>query len=201
MKIRTKHIIYVVVGIVLLGCLYALKNTNYFFRASAFIASFFLFWFVDMTFNLRFRNRHYLIMLFITTTGILFSPLYWIYPLYDKVLHFFNPILFCIIVFYFINRVKGISFSVKLFLTFSVTVSMLAMWELVEFSLDWMYDFKLQGVWLRDVTGMEKINLIMDRNDDTMIDLGLGVLGSLVFSAGKAVGFFVKKRKIKKIKK
>ena len=78
---------------------------------------------------------------------------------------------------------------------------MLAMWELVEFSLDWMYDFKLQGVWLRDVTGMEKIDLIMDRNDDTMMDLGLGVLGSLIFSSGKAIGFFVKKRKIKKIKK
>ena len=94
MKVRTKRLFYVALGILIVGFLYALKNTAYFFRASAFISAFFVFWFADNILKLKFRPRHYIIIIFIATTGILFSPLYWIYPSYDKLLHFFNPILF-----------------------------------------------------------------------------------------------------------
>jgi hypothetical protein len=198
MKLRSKRITYVAIGILILILLYALKNTAYFVRASAFVASFAVFYLVDNLLDLKFRNRHYFILIFIATTGILLSPLYSIYSYYDKILHFLNPILFCILIYYLVNKIKGISFSTKLFLTFSITISFLALFELIEFFLDKLYDFKLQGVWLRDLTGASKIQLIMDRNDDTMIDLLLGVLGTVLFSIGKTLEFYYKKLKHKK---
>jgi len=200
MKLRSKHIIYVAIGILLIIVLYALKNTAYFFRAGAFVVSFVVFWMADTLLGMKFRNRHYLIFIFIATTGILFSSLYYVYPSYDKILHFSNPILFSILIFYLVNKVDGISFPVKLFLTFSIIVSFLALFELIEFGLDKLYDFKLQGVWIRDITGASKIQLIMDRNDDTMIDLSLGALGVVCFAIGKTIEFYFKKLKNKKSK-
>ncbi len=197
-KQHTKHVLYMAAGVFIILFLYALKNTSYFFRASAFIVSFVVFFLADTFFKLKFRNRHYLILIFIATTGILFSPLYLIYSNYDKVLHLLSPILFSILIFYLVSKINGISFFTKLVLTFSVTVCCLAMWELIEFSLDYLYNFKLQGVWLRDVTGMEKISLVMDRNDDTMADLLLGVVGSLIFAIGKTIGDYYNKFKNKK---
>jgi hypothetical protein len=199
MKVKSKRLIYVALGVLVVAVLYALKNTSYFARAASFIAAVAVFWIADSLFKLKFRNRHYLILVFIGATGLLFSPLYSLYAYYDKTLHFFNPVLFCIIIFYLVNRIKNISFPTKLFLTFSITVCFLSLWELTEFFLDKLYDTKMQGVWLRDITGASKISLIMDRNDDTMIDLLLGVIGTTVFSVGKIVEFcFIKKNKKKK---
>lgn len=198
MKLHSKHLIYIAIGILVVALLYALKNSAYFFRAAAFVASFVVFWLADYLLNLKFKNRHYLILIFISATGLLFSPLYWLYTNYDKTLHLLNPILFCILIFYLVNKIKGISFPMKLFLTFSITVSFLLLWELTEFFLDKFYDAKMQGVWLRDITGASKIQLIMDRNDDTMIDLLLGVLGTIIFAIGKTIEFYINKLKNKK---
>lgn len=202
MKLRSKHILYVAVGILMIILLYALKNTAYFFRAGAFVISFVVFWMADTFLDLKFRNRHYFVLMFIATTGILFSPLYYIHSGYDKTLHLFNPILFSILIFYLVNKIHGISFPVKLFFTFSITVSFLALFELIEFGLDKMYDFKLQGVYLWDVSeaAATKVKLIMDRNDDTMIDLALGTLGTLIFAVGKTAEFYFNKLKNKKTK-
>lgn len=198
MNPRTKKYIYIAISLLLLAVLYALKNTSYFARASSFIASFVAFFIIDALFNLRFRNRHYLIFIFIATTGILFSPLYWIYPSYDKVLHFISPLLICILVYYLVYKIQEINFSTKLFLTVSIVVSLIAFWEVFEFFLDKAYNLNMQGVWIRDVTGMEKISMIMDRNDDTMVDMILGIAGSVVFASGKAVANIIKKIKNKK---
>ncbi len=200
MKVRSKRLFYVAVGVLVVAVLYALKNTSYFARSASFVAAFVVFWIADTLLNLKFRNRHYLIIIFISATGLLFSPLYSLYTYYDKTLHFFNPILFCVLIYYLVNRIKGISLPMKLFLTFSITVCFLSLWELTEFFLDNFYDAKMQGVWLRDITGASKIQLIMDRNDDTMIDLLLGVLGTIVFSFGKLVGFYFGGLKNKKKK-
>ena len=66
----------------------------------------------------------------------------------------------------------------KLTFTFFVIVAAAGIHELAEFGLDYFFDWKLQGVFARDLTGIEKYELLLDRNDDTMIDLLLGVLGS-----------------------
>jgi len=198
MRKRTKRIIYIVLGIFILAFLYALKNTSYFARSATFIFSIFLFYMVDVLFKLKFKNIHYLTILAISTFGILLSPLYWIFSVYDKVLHFSMPILVSFLVYYLVDKIEGLKFQTKLFLTLSITTSILAFWEIVEFSLDKLYDLKLQGVWLRDVTGASKISLIMDRINDTMVDLILGVLGSLTFGVLKIIGYFYKKFKIDK---
>ncbi len=65
------------------------------------------------------------------------------------------------------------------------------MFELGEYALDYFFDLKLQGVYLRDLQGLEKFNLIVDRIDDTMIDLFLGILGSSLY----ALVFGIAKRK------
>jgi len=202
MKLRSKHLTYIGIAIVVFVILYALKNTAYFVRASAFVSSLAVFWIVDTLLDLKFRVRHYVLLVFIATTGILLSPFYYLYPGYDKVLHFFNPILFSILIFYLVNKIKGISFSKKLFLTFSITVSFLALFELIEFFLDKMYDLNLQGVYIWEVseTAAAKVRLIMDRNDDTMIDLALGVLGTVLFSIGKTIEIYYKKLNKKKTK-
>ncbi len=197
MKPRTKKYLYIATALFLLALLYALKNTSYFARASSFIAAFVAFFVIDTLFKLRFRNRHYIMFIFIATTGILFSPLYYIYPNYDKILHLISPFLFCVLMFYLVSKIQGISLPIKLFLTLSIVVSLLAFWEIFEFSLDKFYNMQLQGVWVRDVTGMGKLNMIMDRNDDTMVDMIMGIIGSLAFTAGQTAGYYIKKLKNK----
>jgi len=197
MKPGVKKYFYIVAALFVLVLLYALKNTSYFVMAADFIAAFVVFFLIDTLFKLRFRNRHYIIFIFIATTGILFSPLYYLYANYDKVLHLASPFLICILIFYLVNRIQGIGLPIKLYLTVSIVVSLLAFWELFEFFLDKVYNMQMQGVFVRDVTGMEKYNMIMDRNDDTMIDMLMGTMGSVVFAAGQTAGHFFKKLKNK----
>ncbi len=179
-KKHTKHIIYIIVVAVVLVILYALKNTNYFVRISGFLLSVLLFYLVDFFFKLEFKPHHYLIFLLVATTGILFSPLYFISTSYDKILHFLSPLFISILVFFLVNKLKC-KFSVKLLLTFTIIISILSLFEIGEYLLDQLVDWKLQGVYLRDITGLTKFNIIMDKNDDTMIDLIFGTFGTLFF--------------------
>ncbi|MDD5192750.1 MAG: hypothetical protein PHH54_06555 [Candidatus Nanoarchaeia archaeon] len=84
-------------------------------------------------------------------------------------------------------------FSIKLFITVMIITSFLALFEIGEYGLDRLFDWKLQGVYLRDYSGVEKLNIIMDKNDDTMIDLILGTIGSLFFVITKTGIFHYKK--------
>jgi hypothetical protein len=180
LRIHTKKIIYVVVGVFILLVLYTLKNTGYFTRVSGFVLSIILFYMADIFFELKFRTRHYLIFIIVSAAGILMSPLYSLSPIYDKVLHFVSPILLCVLAFYLANKAE-VKFSTKLLITFSVIVASLAIFEIVEYLLDQLFDMKLQGVFIRDYSGVSKLKIIMDRNDDTMIDLIFGTAGSIFF--------------------
>ena len=190
LSLNKKKVIAILLGILILIILYTLKNTNYFVRISTFIFSIFLFFITDFLFKLNFKISHYLILIIIAITGILFSPLYFLYPSYDKILHFINPFLISILVYFLADRAK-IKFSTKLLITLSVVVMFLTIFEIVEFGVDSLFDFKLQGVYTID-----KLNIIMDRNDDTMMDLIFGTLGSLIFILYKTF-----ENNFKKIKK
>jgi predicted neutral ceramidase superfamily lipid hydrolase len=194
---RKERMIQLTVGIIVLIILYALKNTNYFVRVSTFVFSVFLFYFADRFFNLRFKKSHYIAFLLVSTAGILLSPLYFISPNYDKILHIASPILIGFLVYYLADRAK-ISFPIKLLITFSVVVSSLALFEIIEYIIDQFFDFKLQGVFLRDISGVAKLNIIMDRNDDTMIDLILGTIGSAIFIGYKSIEYKIQSLKKKK---
>ncbi len=197
LKLHTRHILYIVVGIIILAILYALKNTNYFVRASGFVFSIVLFCLFDYFFQLEFKRHHYLIFIFIAATGVLLSPLYAIYTNYDKVLHLISPVLFCILVFFMVNKLNT-KFSIKLFISVMIVISFLALFEIGEYGLDKLFDWKLQGVYIRDYSGVEKLNIIMNENDDTMIDLILGSIGSLLFVITKTGIFHYKKYILKK---
>jgi len=197
LKIHTKKMIYIAIGIVLFLILYALKNTSYFLRSFNFIFSIFLFSLGDYFFKFRFKKRHYIILILISMVAILFSPLYFIAPNFDKTLHLINPILLSILVFFLVNKID-IRFSTKLMITFSFMISILALFEIGEYIVDQFFNYKLQGVFVRDLAGLNKLKIIMDRNDDTMIDLILGTIGSLTFAGYKTIEFHYKRLVLKK---
>ena len=192
-----KKVTYIYIGILILLFLYALKNTSYFVRVSTFLFSILLFYITDLFFKLKFKNYHYLIFILTSAAGILMSPLYFISTNYDKILHLISPILLSILIFYLADK-TNLKFSTKLLITFSVILSFLALFEIGEYLLDLLFDLKLQGVFLRDISGISKLRIIMDRNDDTMIDLILGAIGSLIFTTYKTIIFNFKKLKKKK---
>jgi len=196
MRPETKRNWYIIVGVLVVVLLYALKNTSYFVRVSGFLASVLAFYLADLLFKFDFKNYHYLIFIFISAAGIMLSPLYFIIPTYDKVLHLATPAFLAILIFFLADRAK-IKFSTKLVITFSVVIMFLALFEIGEFFLDQLFDMKLQGVFLRDYSGIAKLKIIQDRNDDTMIDLILGVIGTLVFVIAKLITFKIYKNKKK----
>lgn len=196
-KLHTKHIIYIIIGIIVLFILYALKNTGYFVRFTGFFVSFFLFFLFDSFFKMDFKRHHYFIFTLISAAGILLSPLYYLSADYDKVLHLVSPALMCILIFFMINKLNT-KFSIKVVLTIFCMITILALFEIGEFGFDKLFDWKLQGVYLRDYSGVEKLNLVMDKNDDTMADLILGVIGSLIFAASKTSIFYYKRYFLRK---
>ncbi len=192
-----KRIIYLLIGIVILAILYGLKNTSYFIRASTFLFSILIFYFSNLIFKFNFKTYHYFIFILISALGILFSPLYSISPNYDKILHLISPILLSILIFYLVDRAK-VDFSTKLLITFSIILMSLTLFEIGEFLLDKFFDLKLQGVFIRDYSGISKLKIIIDRNDDTMIDLISGTIGALIFTGYKSLENLVYKYKKKK---
>jgi hypothetical protein len=192
MKTKARKYLYIIIGLFVLGGLYALSNTSYFVRVLGFVVSITIFYSADVFFNLKFKNSHYVIFLAITTTGILFSPFYYIYPIYDKILHLISPFLICIILFHLINRLN-ISFGLKVYFTFSILVSLLGVWEVSEFLVDRFFGSTLQGVYINDLTAVSKLKLIMDKHDDTMTDMILGTIGSIVFVLEKTAANYIKK--------
>jgi len=168
-------------------------------RIGAFVLGLIVFYFFDHAFKLHFPLRYYVYAVIVLAFGILFSPLYRMYDSYDKVLHLAMPIFGCIVVFYVLGKSK-LEFKWKLLMTLFSMVFFLTILEVGEYLFDLLLDLKLQGVYVRDVAGLEKYKLILDRNDDTMIDLILGLAGTLIFITGKSVCYFYNKRHSKKLK-
>ena len=108
------------------------------------------------------------------------SPLYYIYSGYDKVLHSILPIMFASIVFHMLSKLK-IDLKWKLIFVFFIVIGVVGLHEVGEYWLDWFFDLKLQGVFLRDLQSLEKYKILLDRIDDTMIDMFFGVLGAAVY--------------------
>ena len=172
----------IIFGFILLivALLYAFKNASFLLRVISTIAALLAFYTVDLLFKIDFHLRHYIFIVIMVITGFLFSPGYYIYPNYDKILHFILPIMASSMVFFIIDKLN-IRLKWKLLFTFSTIVGFLCLFELSEFWLDYFFDLKLQGVFLRGLQGLEKYKLILDPNTDTMIDLMLGTLGSITY--------------------
>ncbi len=191
-KSRRARIIYITIGIIIFGLLYALKNTGYSLRLAAFLFSILLFYVIDLWLELGFEKRHYGIFIIVALTGIIFSPLYFISPDYDKLLHLVSPVFLSMLIFFLLDKVK-MKFSTKIFLTFAVMIAILSLFEIGEYALDQLFGLKLQGVYIRDLSGISKLNIIMDKNDDTMIDLLFGTIGALIFVLTRTIIFYKRK--------
>jgi hypothetical protein len=191
-----KRSISIIIGIIILIILYVLKDSSYFLRGLGFVFAIFLFYLVDVLFKIRFKKSHYLLIILISASGILLSPLYFVFPIYDKILHLLVPMLIGILVFFLVNKLKT-KFSIKLLITIAIIISLISLFEMGEYILDQSFNLKLQGVFLRDHTGVAKLKIIMDRNDDTMIDLMLGTAGAIIFVLIQTGIYYSKKLKKK----
>jgi len=69
----------------------------------------------------------------------------------------------------------------QLFFVFFVVIGSLGIHEIGEYLLDYFFNLKLQGVFLRNLQGLEKYDVLLDRIDDTMIDMSLGIIGTFVY--------------------
>lgn len=196
MLYSTKRRWIVGLSLILLIILYAFKNYSMMWRIIAALFSLWLFYFVDHAFDVKFHIRHYLYIIFFIIFAHLLSPLYYLYPGYDKLLHLALPILGSVLIFFLVDKLK-IKFKWKLLITFTSMLAFLTVFELIEFGVDYFWDLKLQGVFLRDASGLGKYKLVMDRNDDTMIDLILGLIGAGIFAGGKTITRFFNKRSCK----
>jgi hypothetical protein len=171
---------------IILAVLYYLQGTSYFAGGLTFILSTLLIYFSDKYFKLGLRWYHYFILILMALAGLFLSPLYEVFIFYDKILHFINPILGCFVIFYLVDK-SDLDLRMKLFLTFTVMITIISFAEIIEFILDRVFDSRLQGVFKGGLEGMLKyagnseIQIIQDKNTDTMIDLILGFLGSMVF--------------------
>jgi hypothetical protein len=182
-------------SIILLIMIYLFKNASFLLRATTTIGFLILFYLVDHFFDVRFEAKHYSFILIISIFSLLLSPLYYVYPNYDKIQHFIQPMLVYSIFFFMVSKLK-LELKWKLIFAFFITLSVLGFFEISEYILDYLFDLKLQGVYIRDLQGLDKFNLLVDRIDDTMIDLSLGFLGSTI-----ALIFYYTYTKIKNKKK
>tara|TARA_Y100000310_G_scaffold306787_1_gene348256 strand:+ start:19979 stop:20578 length:600 start_codon:yes stop_codon:yes gene_type:complete len=199
MKYKNKKRLTLGISLFLLVFLYIFKNYSSIILIADAIVALWIFYFIDSAFKMNFKDRHYGYFFILIILGILFAPLYFISTAFDKTLHLLMPLLVSIMVYYILDTKTKLGFKWKLGLTFLSVIALLSLWEIGEYIADYFWDFKMQGVYLRDITGLEKYKLVIDKNDDTMIDLILGTAGTIIFVIGKTItNLFNKKSKKKK---
>jgi len=179
---RHKRLIVSIISLIVLVMVYLSKDaSSIILRYSTFIGFIVSFSIIDHLFDIRFKLKHYLFIIIIGAASIMFFHLYFIYPQYDKVQHFIQPMFLCSIIFFMINKLK---LALKWKITFTVlcVAGLLGMFEIGEYVLDLLFNLKLQGVYLRDLSGLEKFNLLLDPLDDTMADLSFGIIGSSLYA-------------------
>lgn len=189
MKKTNFHISYkmkrrIIIGIsfFVLILLYIFKNTSYLVRSLSVIGLLTVFYMTDHLFKLEFKKKHYLFIVIIAFSSFLFSPFYFVYPNYDKIQHFIQPMMFASIFFHVVSKLK-LDYKWRFVFVFFIITSLIGIFEIGEYYLDYFFNLKLQGVFLRDLQGLEKYNLLQNRIDDTMIDMSFGVLGALFYAA------------------
>ena len=77
--------------------------------------------------------------------------------------------------------IRQIAIAKSAYESFFIVVSSFAIFEIIEYTSDKIWDFKLQGTYLRDFYGDSKDEVIMNSLDDTMIDMILSFLGAFFY--------------------
>ncbi len=170
----------VVLSLIILALIFFFNNTDFIVRAILTIIFIILFYIIDHLFDLRYRHYHYLFVIIIAVSSFLLSPLYFKFIYYDKVLHFFFSILLSSLIFHLVSKLK-LALKWKIVFTFFIVVACLGLFEIGEYILDLFFDFKFQGVFLRNIQTLEKFHVVQSPIDDTMSDLIFGVVGSALY--------------------
>lgn len=177
-----KRRIVIAIAIIILGALYFFRNVSDVILTASAISLIILFYLVDHMFDLRFKTRHYGFITIIAITGFLLSPLYSIYPSYDKWLHFIQPILFSSIVFHMTGGLN-LKLRWRLVFVFFIVGGGIGLFEIGEYILDYFFNLNLQGVFLKNLQDLEGVlSVFQDPLDDTMADMILGFIGSCLYS-------------------
>src|SRR3989344_571588 len=103
---RHKRRTIILISIILLLIIYLFKNASITLRATSTILFLAFFYFIDHYFNIKFRPIHYIFIILIGIFSLMLSPLYYLYPNYDKVQHLIQPLLISTILFFMINKLK-----------------------------------------------------------------------------------------------
>lgn len=196
---RHKRLIVGIISVLLVIAIYLFKDSSSItLRYSTFIGILIVSYIIDHLFDVRLELKHYVFIVLIGVATIMMSPLYFVYPTYDKMQHFIIPMLLCSITFFMVNKLK---LEMKWKITFTVlsVVAFLGIFEILEYVLDSFFNWKLQGVYIRDITGLDKFNLILDPLTDTIIDLSFGILGSSLYAIYSLIRYKIKKKSAKDI--
>lgn len=142
--------------------------------STAFFFSFFFGWFASKAIDKLNITSSYKFLVYISLWLNLIGSIYFYrhFFYYDKILHTIIPLLIVVILYEYINK---LNVEYPKVMAFFIVVGMLGFFELLEYGLYIVFDMNTQGVW--DVSG----NLLVGAIDDTMIDMLLGSLSSLVF--------------------
>ena len=135
----------------------------------------FVFFGVDIIFNLKFKKRHYFFVIFIVVVGFLFSFIQFRYIYVDKILHFIGAIMLSFVLYFMLR--KRLSKKHSLVFVFFITIGIIVFYEFFEYFMDTLFNMRFQGVFL-DTEGGQ---VIMGKVEDTFWDIFLGVFGSLVY--------------------
>lgn len=191
---KTKRRLVIGISALLVLLLYTLKNFSFLIRAASAIGLLISFYLVDHLFELRFHRRHYFFVVVMAITGFILSPFYFLYPSYDKIQHLIMPAMFGSLIYHMVSRLR-LERKWRVVFTFFVVLGTIGVFELGEYYLDVLFDLHLQGVFLRDVSGIEKLQILQDRIDDTMTDMSLGVVSALAYCTFAYIKDRVKMRK------
>ncbi len=189
---KKKRRVILAVSILILIFLYAFKNAFFLVRTLSAISLLFVFYIVDHLFDVNFERRHYFFIVIIAVSSFVLSPFYTTYANYDKIQHLIMPMMYGSILFHMVKRLD-LKLKWKLVFVFFIIAGSVALLEIGEYLLDYFFDFKLQGVFIRDLTSFQAYGLLLDRLDDTMIDMSLSVISALVYTI--SLGIYERKWK------
>ena len=181
-KMKRMAKIIVTISAILLSLLIFSRDLSQVIRVFGTIGLLFFFYLLDKTTDNDFQLKHYIFIMIIAISGIMLSPIYFIWPNYDKILHFTLPILTASIIFYMMKS-HNLKLSWRLAFTLFAVVSTLTMFEIVEYTADQTLGWKFQGVYQYETDKWDKNNVIelLGPLDDTIIDISLGIFGTLLY--------------------
>jgi len=177
-KYKIFNLVFLVVSVILI-IVFAFAKVMPLLTGIMAITVIFYFYMIDKTLRIEFTRKHYIFFIAIVFFGLILNPLYEILVFYDKVLHFFLPMLYASIVYFAISKL-GINLKLKLVFVFFVVIGTLTLFEIGEYFGEIIFGIETQGVYVRTGNAGES-ELYLDKFDDTMIDLSLGVVGTFLY--------------------